>query len=56
MLAVLAYGAADLRGSSVAEDVSEVGAVYEYYTMDWIQRQFKEMQPSRVTSFATLDS
>ncbi|GIL77427.1 hypothetical protein Vretimale_2998 [Volvox reticuliferus] len=56
MLAVLAYGAAELRGSGVADDVGEVGAAYEFYTMDWLQRQLKEMQPTRVTSFATLDS
>ncbi|GLC42677.1 hypothetical protein PLESTB_001126300 [Pleodorina starrii] len=56
MLAVLAYGAAELRGSGVADDVGEVGAAYEFYTMDWLQRQLKEMQPSRVTSFANLDS
>ncbi|EFJ48772.1 hypothetical protein VOLCADRAFT_90603 [Volvox carteri f. nagariensis] len=56
MLAVLAYGAAELRGSGVADDVGEVGAAYEFYTVDWLQRQLKEVQPARVTSFAALDS
>jgi hypothetical protein len=56
MLAVLAVGAAELRGSPALDDAGEVGAAYEYYTVEWLQRQLKEMQPARVTSFATLDS
>ncbi|PNH07506.1 hypothetical protein TSOC_006042 [Tetrabaena socialis] len=56
MLAVLAHCSAELRGSGVADDVGEVGATYEYYTMEWLQRQLKEMQPARVMSFSSLDT
>lgn len=40
LLAVLAHHAAQLRGPYV-DNVSEVGAAYEYYTMEWLQRQVR---------------
>ncbi|KXZ47674.1 hypothetical protein GPECTOR_33g556 [Gonium pectorale] len=54
-LAVLARCSGELRGTPVPDDVGEVGAAYEFYTMDWLQRQLREMAPGRVTSFASLD-
>ncbi|GAX81753.1 hypothetical protein CEUSTIGMA_g9181.t1 [Chlamydomonas eustigma] len=38
------------------EDVLEVVAAYEFYTMDWIQRQARELNPQLVTSFSKMDN
>jgi hypothetical protein len=35
---------------------TQVEALYEYYTMTWLERQYKEMAPVRPASFAMLDS
>lgn len=50
LLAVLAVHATEMR--EFMDNASEVGAIYEFYTMDWLQRQAKELQPVRMTSFA----
>ena len=34
----------------------QVVASYEYYTMEWIQRQVKEAAPQKLTSFSQMDS
>jgi hypothetical protein len=50
--ALLAVAPAALRPH--AEAVLELTAVYEYYTVDWLQQQAKEQQPGRPASFATI--
>lgn len=34
----------------------QVVACYEFYTMEWLQRQVKESAPRRKTSFAQIDT
>ena len=36
--------------------LNQVVASYEYYTMEWIQRQVKEGAPQKLTSFSQMDS
>lgn len=37
------------------EDILEVVARYEFYTLEWIEGQRKELQPPRNTSFSQMD-
>ncbi len=37
-----------------AADVLELSAVYEFYTLDWLQQAAKDQQPQRPTSFASI--
>jgi hypothetical protein len=37
-----------------AEAVLELSAVYEFYTLDWLQQAAKDQQPQRATSFASI--
>ncbi|KAF5835760.1 hypothetical protein DUNSADRAFT_6900 [Dunaliella salina] len=37
------------------DDVSQVVAAYEFFTMDWLQRSIKEAAPQRMTSFSQID-
>lgn len=54
LLALAAHNSDALRGLTGGLD--EIVAVYEYYTMDWLQRQAKELQPARTRSFSSLHS
>jgi hypothetical protein len=50
--ALLAVAPAALRPHAAA--VLELAAVYEFYTLDWLQQQAKEQQKGRPASFATI--
>lgn len=54
LLALAAHNASALRSATAG--LEEIVAIYEYYTMDWLQRQAKELQPARTRSFSSLHS
>ncbi|GFR42169.1 hypothetical protein Agub_g2908, partial [Astrephomene gubernaculifera] len=55
LLGVLAHCGAEARACGLADAAGEVAAAYEYWTLEWLQRQLREARPARNTSFAGLD-